>query len=110
MKKRYNQREQALYYTLSKSRGKQLNRIIDNIGYDVTKIICDTCGGILNGDISIKSDTKAKLGEYKQILRKLGDNSIDLKRRRNILNQKGSGFLPILLPIITSLLGSILNK
>ena len=110
MKKRYNQRQQGLYYTLSKSRGVQLHRIIDNISDEVTKIVCDTCTRILNGDLPIKNTAKIKLGRYKQTLRKLSDKSKSIHQRRNILNQKGSGILPILIPIITGLLSSILNK
>ena len=131
MKKRYNQRQQGLYYTLSKSRGVQLHRIIDNIGDEVTKIVCDTCTRILNGDLPIKNTATIKLDRYKQTLRKLfdksntatikldrykqtlrklSDKSNSIHQRRNILNQKGSGILPILIPIITGLLFSILNK
>jgi hypothetical protein len=65
----------------------------------------------LNRRVKLEKSQIKKLRPYKRILEELCDqNSRKCKKKRKKLVQQGSGFLPILIPAIVSVLSSILSK
>ena len=85
---------------------KQLLNLCDKYIYD---IICDICYNVKLGKINIPPTQIKKLLKHKKHIRELADGKISIKKKRNIINQKG-GFLPGLLVPALSILSSIAAK
>lgn len=66
----------------------------------------------LSGNVKLKYNDLARLKEYKETMRKLSQpiNKVSLRQRRSIINQQGSGFLSVLLPISIAALWNILSQ
>lgn len=76
----------------------------------VLKSLREIIKNILNGKIRLKNQQKRRLRRYKNVMRTLSNNNFSEKRRKTILIQKG-GFLPnLLVPIISLLASSIVQK
>ena len=58
----------------------------------------------MNGNVKISKDDKIRLLKYKKHLRDLLVKRKATAKRKKILVQKGSGFLPIILSAVLSLL------
>ena len=75
--------------------------------------ICELCQNALNGSLPVSTTVlKQKLNPFKKLLRKIGrgQDSIEKKRRQIASSvraqQGGLPLIPILAPIISSLIGS----
>ena len=73
---------------------------------DEIKAIAECALNLLEHRIKITSAQKRKLKPYKNALRFVSSKQVNLKKKRNILEQKG-GFLATLLPLAVSALSSI---
>ena len=69
-------------------------------------IRCDPecCHNVLKGNVHLPSAQKKKLYPSRQHLRRLTSKSISVKKKKQILNQKG-GFLSLFAPALLPLLG-----
>lgn len=77
---------------------------------ELIKTLCEICINVLNGNVKIPLQSKLKLKNYKNSLRKLASPRIGLNSKKKILVQKG-GFLPILLStLLSSVIGSLIEK
>jgi len=74
-------------------------------------LLCKVIKNMLENDVVGYNDL-ARLKEYKDAMRKLSKpiNILSIPQRRRIINQQGSGFLPVLLPIAISALWNILSQ
>lgn len=74
--------------------------------------LCKLIKNYLNGTIKSNYSDAVRLNEYKNVLRKLilPINKISLQKRKRLLNQKGSGLLSLLLPILVTGLWKTLNS
>lgn len=73
--------------------------------------ICECAHNTLLGKVPLSKTQKAKLGKYKKTLRQLVKRRISRGEKKKLLVQKGGAFLPLLLaPIISGVLGGLLNK
>lgn len=68
------------------------------------KAIKEIATNTVEGNIPLEIEDKLKLRKQKAVLIALAG-----KRGKQALRQRGAGFLPILLPIISTILGSIVN-
>lgn len=75
---------------------------------DLVNAICDCCLNARNGNLKISAFQKRKLAPYASTIRALSKKKQSVKKRREILLQKG-GFLPSLLIPVLSLV-ALLNK
>jgi hypothetical protein len=67
--------------------------------------LCECILNCLNGNVQLSDDDKNKLYKYRNYLRQLlRKRDLSLKKKKGILVQKGSGFLPIILSAVLSLL------
>lgn len=64
---------------------------------------------LLNGNVSIRQNEKAKLKKYKQIIRKLASKNTTIKEKKNIMIRKYSIF-KIILPLIFNRLENEIRK
>jgi hypothetical protein len=105
----YNQRDKALLLALTKCKKNQCKRILSQLENSNTKLICDICSNVVRGNVSVPEDTLKKLKKHKQTLLKLSNRKIGLPIKRKLINQRGGAFLPLLLPLISGLVGSLIK-
>jgi|APCry1669192269_1035402.scaffolds.fasta_scaffold62561_1 hypothetical protein len=60
-----------------------------------------------NSNIKLEKNIRKKLQKFKDPLRKIIDRKLSLKKRKQIICQRGGGIIPLILPPLLSLLASI---
>ena len=76
---------------------------------ELINCICECVDNILKGNIKISKAQKKKLGRHSTSLVQLRNRKTGLKKKRELLIQKG-GFLPALLAPIISVAGGLLSN
>lgn len=88
----------------SKDRKIVLDILLKDNGFK--KIFREIAVNVVEKNVPLNDKEKKRLAKYKSVIWKLKSrHSV-----RKVVTQEGEGFLSILLPIITSLLASFLNK
>jgi adenylate kinase len=83
------------------------NAIIKSADKELICTICECIQNVINGNVKIDEKLKKRLFQQKDHLRKLQKKS-SIKNKKKILIQKGGSFLPMLIPIILSLVSNFL--
>lgn len=84
---------------------KQRKALLQNASPNLLRCLCECCLNVLKGNVKLSASQKRHLSRHKQVLRTLADRKTPVKRKRQILVQKG-GFLSTLLrPILSTLAG-----
>lgn len=98
-------------YALAKAHSpEQRKRLLAAADPEIIKIIIEIAYNILEGNISLTKSQKRKLYPYRNCFHLLTDKQCSLKKKQTTLvNQKG-GFLPFLIPIISTLAGGLLGS
>ena len=95
-----NKKDKLLLSILKLYRGS----ILKDLEKDIIRVLSDLSYNILYGNIPIDAKRKKSLAPYKQTLIKFTRRSTRLVEKRKLLNQKGGFLLPLLAPLIASLL------
>ena len=93
---------------LKKVPTKQRKEIISQASADLINCICDCCLNVVKGNLQINQTQKKKLGRHAVSIRALSKKGQSLKKRKQILIQKG-GFLPALIAPVLSLAASVIG-
>lgn len=72
--------------------------------------ICELCDNTLVNNVPLTAAQKAKLKRHKHAIRHLSRRDVSWKKKKGFLVQRGGSFLPILLSVISSALGSLLGS
>ncbi|GBM66017.1 hypothetical protein AVEN_152216-1 [Araneus ventricosus] len=71
----------------------------------VLRAMCECATNVLKGNVPLSKSLKSRLLPYKKVVRKLGTKSLPLYKKRELLTQKGEGFLiSAALSVLTSLI------
>lgn len=100
-----------VYHALKNNDEASLRRIIRRANSDEIKAICEISQNLLRGNFP-KKDKKFlwSLRPYKNILRKISCRNVSINKKKKILQEGGAlPLLPILAPIISSLIGSAIT-
>ena len=90
---------------LAKCKAKQRKALLQNISPGLLKCLCECSLNVLKGNVKLTSSQKQLLRRHRKVLRSLADRKTTVKRKKQLLVQKG-GFLPALLgPILSTLAG-----
>jgi hypothetical protein len=82
-----------------------LKAIIENADKELIYTLCECVLNCINGNVTLDESIKTKLNRHKLHLRSLlRKRNSSIKKKKKILIQKGSGFLPIILSTILSAL------
>jgi hypothetical protein len=95
--------------TLAKSKGHNRQLLLQDCPNAVIKTICECVLNVIKGNASVTRSQKSKLSYHKEELRKLAKKRVPMYLKRQILVQKGNGFLSILLPAAISLISSLIH-
>ena len=98
----------ALLCSMRRSLAKR-NILLDSADPEHIYAICDCVYNVLKGNVKVKKHEFIKLKKYKDTLRLIVKPNLSLKKRRQTIKQKG-GFLPLILPMIASLISTVLPK
>ena len=70
--------------------------------------LCECSKNLLKGNVPVSTAQFKKLKPYKKVLRKLSNNKVSCEHRRKLLvRQTGSGFLPALIGPLIALAASL---
>lgn len=90
---------------------QQRQLLLRSINKCTVRCICECALNAIRGVVPLKKNEKTRLSKYKNVLRKLAHKSGNWKAKKRVILQKGSGFLlPLLLPIIGSVLSNIISS
>ncbi len=88
-------------------------KLLSTANNELIACICECCHNILKGNIKLSSKQRKLLCRHRNPIRALASRKLSLKKKRQLLVQKG-GFLPAVLgPIIAAisgLVGGLLNR
>lgn len=102
---------QDLLRVLQKARPKLRRAILKESDNGVIHCICEICENTLIGNVHLSGDQKRKLAKHKDTLRRLVKRGESLKKKKQILVQKGGAFLPLLLgSVLSSVLSSAFSR
>jgi hypothetical protein len=96
-----------LFKFLCSCNNKVRTNIIKGLSKEHILCICECILNILNGNIELDNNDKERIKRFRKYLRKLVKKGQSLRKRKQILVQKGGSFLPLLLPIIVSAVSSL---
>jgi len=88
----------------SKSRKTQLNHICEDA--DIASCLREICKNLVNNRIPLQAGHVKKLRKHKKLIRELAKKKNSKKKKKELVKQSG-GFLPVLLPIVASLLSTL---
>lgn len=88
---------------------KHRKNLLKKLPDSCIKAVCECCLNALQGNIPLSKQQRNKLRRYKATLRNLAYKKVSLSRKRNLIVQKGSGFLGLLLPAALTALTSLFN-
>ena len=101
------ERALPLLQTLVASKPILRKAIIDHASPDLIHAVTEIIWNTLKGVITLTDDQKRRLSRHKKEFRALVNKKLSIKKKRKILNQKGTGAaLAALIPIAISLLAN----
>ena len=101
------ERALPLLQTLVASKPILRKAIIDHASPDLIHAVTEIIWNTLKGVITLTDEQKRRLSRHKKEFRALVDKKLSIKKKRKILNQKGTGAaLAALIPIAISLLAN----
>ena len=90
---------------------KLRSAIIASSDKNVILAICECILNVLNGNVKIDNDVLKKCKKYQHHLRTLVSPHTSVKRKKSILEQKGSGiWMSLLLPPIVEFASKLFNQ
>ncbi len=93
---------------LKKSKPSFRRSLLATADSDLVRCICECCHNVLRGNVKLSGKQKRLLCRHKKSLRSLSSRRIGLKRKRQLLRQRG-GLLPALLAPILGIVASIIG-
>ena len=92
----------------SKSKAQQ-RKLLDFASKDQIHSLLEIILNLKKNKINLNKSQKRKLAKYKKAFRILLASK-QLSKQKQILNQTGTGFLPLLLPAVVSAVAGLLKK
>ena len=95
---------------LASSNPSQVKAIIKTADEPLIHTLCECIYNLLNCNLKISSRKKKRLIPHRNHLIKLATKEVPLKKKRQILVQKGGNFLSLVLPPAIALLEHFIKK
>lgn len=91
---------------LKKAKPALRKSILERADKGIIYSICELCDNTLAGNVPLTEKHKRKIKKYKNILRELVKRGDNWKQKKQTLVQHGGAFLPILISLLSSVLGT----
>lgn len=95
--------------TLGACKPEMRKAIIKNADEDLVYALCEIIFNMMNGSIKIDKGLLENIKSYKNCFRRLVASNGTVKQKKAILRQKGSGWMPFLIPPIIETVKHLLN-
>lgn len=99
----------AILREIAKAKPEMRKSILKVADKELMRCICECAKNTLNGNVKLHSHQKRKLARHKHILRQLVSPGKSWKSKRKVVVQSGGFLLPLLAPILGTVLSSIIN-
>jgi hypothetical protein len=100
----------ALLQTLRKSTPGKRVKILKNSNDELINCLCECALNTINCNVPLSNSQLIKLRPHKQILRYLANKKFSLKnKRKKIVKQAGGFLLPLIIPILSSVLTTLIK-
>jgi hypothetical protein len=94
---------------LAKCRSKKRNDILKNANDELIRCLCECSSNTIYKNVPLSESQLQKLCPHKNILRFLANRRIGLKKKKlKIIKQRGGFLMPLLVPILTSIIASMI--
>lgn len=106
-------KQAAILHALCHTNTEQRKALIRAADKALIKSIAECCLNVLSGGINLKNTEKSRLKKHKTVLRKLvtTKKKFNWRKKKQTILQSGTGFLPILLaPLASILLNKIFSR
>lgn len=94
---------------LCKTSKKDRDQILKSADIELIRCLCEIADNTLNNNVQLTNAQYEKLVRHKSTLRKLCKKGEGWKKKKKIIRQTGGFLLPLLVPILSLLLGKIIN-
>ena len=89
---------------------KMHSNLINGANQENIFSLCECILNCLNGNVTLNDPEKNQLKKYKKYLRLITKKKLGLKIRKQLLIQKGSGFLPLIIPPVIAVVTDFLTR
>ena len=83
--------------------------LLKSLDDSTIQVLAQLAANMLHGNIPLTKMQKAKARQFRRVLSFLTNKYISTEQKRRALIQQG-GFLPFLLPIVSSIAGALISK
>ena len=101
-------RNLAMLRRLRKSGVKDRKKLLKNADKNLVQCICDCAYNCINRNVPVSPAQYKKLARHKNILRRLCKKGETWKKKKQVITQSGGFLLPLLAPVLASLVGSLI--
>jgi hypothetical protein len=99
----------AILKILFKAKPELRNALLKHADKDLVCTICECVYNILRGNIPVDENQKKKLTKRKTLLRNIVKKTKSWTGKRKIIQKGGNFLIPLLLPIIGSLISKLVE-
>ena len=103
-----SEEQAALLRVILNAKPELRNAMLKNADKKLVRTICECVLNVINGNVKVDDKNKKKLAKHKCLLRKVVKRTGCWKKKRKIIQKGGNFLIPLLLPIIGSLISKIL--
>ena len=93
---------------LQKAAVGERKRLLKNADNELVQCICDCAHNCINNNVPLTNAQFTKLAKHKRTLRRLCKPGESWKQKKKVILQSGGFLLPLLVPILASVLGGLL--
>ena len=93
---------------IGKSNPRARKALLKNVDKEMVQCICECAHNTIYSNVPVTKPQFKKLSRHKRLLRQLAKKGESWKKKKKVILRQSGGFLlPLLAPILGSLLGSI---
>lgn len=106
----FTKRQALMFHAMQHLTPRERRSLLTSANTDIIKALVELVHNTLHGNVPLTPKQIHQLHKYKQTLRALSRRSLSLEQKRHLLaKQQRGGFLPFLLPIVTSAVSGLLQ-
>lgn len=95
---------------LRRGSNKERKSLLKNADKNLVQSLCECASNTLKNNIPLTSLQHRKLAKHKRLLRVLAKKGDSWKKKKKYLNQKGGWIVPLLAPIVGTIISSVLSQ
>jgi hypothetical protein len=95
---------------IAKSKGKTFKTITSSAKPKTIDAISEIALNLLQGKVDIPKNKINKLKNNKNIIRAISKRGVSASRRRELINQQGGSFIPLMISLALPLIERIFNR